>query len=97
MATCRDTFGEPLTYKPVVGSPLSLKGIFHQVSELQIIDSQAELEGSESFVDFKASDLTLEPQRGDMIIASGKFFKVTYPEFDGYARYRIFLREFLPE
>lgn len=97
MTTCRNTFGDEIRYKPVSGPELSLRGIFEETTETQQISSHAELEGAVAFVDFLAKDLTLTPKRGDMVIVGGRFYKVMFPEFDGYSRYRIYLREFLEE
>ncbi len=94
METSRDTFGEPITYQPLVGPPLTMTGIFEEITDFSQLNSSAEIEGAIAMVDFVTKDLSFKPTKRDTIFvnATGKSYKIAKPEFDGWSRHRLYLK-----
>jgi len=95
METCRNTFGTPVLYQPRNGEPLPMTGIFEEASQISDIGVSSELEGFTAIVDFVTRDLAFRPSRADLIVVpkSGKSYKIIKPEFDGWSRHRLYLKE----
>lgn len=92
------TFGDLVTYKPSVGSPFSVRGIFQSGylevdPRLERDTMQAPLASLQPRIDFRRSDLPAEPAEDDIVEIDGVNYSITSKQYDGWAMIRCYLAE----
>lgn len=72
-----------------------VRGIFEEATNVDETDGFVDIENYRAFIDFQASVMPFEPTQDDRItiVRSGKTYLVDRVIFDGYARYRCYLKD----
>ena len=93
MSTCRDTFTTELIYKPIIGAPVPIKGIFDDAYASVVIMDGVPIESRRPRLGIRNLDLTLRPAKGDKCIINGSTYRVVEYEPDGEAGTALFLHK----
>lgn len=81
-AVMRSRLAESITYTPMVGAPVSIKGVFKaEFQEANLLTGSVEETGPR--VGIHLSDLQAPPQHGDQVSIRGVNYKVVQIQADG--------------
>jgi hypothetical protein len=91
MESCKQAFGEEITYTPNGGSPVTLQAIVDM--EFEQVDPQtgAIVSSNQPMIGVKDSDLEDTPAPGDTCTVRGQNYKVIERREDGQAGSRLIL------
>ena len=85
--------GEPVLYRPAVGDPVPLVGIFDAQYVLAQGDAEAGVEAAEPAVFFRLSELPIDPELDDPTLTiGGRDYHVTQRKPDGVGGIVLILR-----
>ena len=87
LAACIAAFGEPATYQPGAGAPISLTGIFNEYATDQMITDSGEMrQVSQPTLGIRVSDLggVPNPCRNEAVIVRGQTWQIAEPVLDGF-------------
>lgn len=79
LGICNTTFGTPVTYTPIVGSAVSINGVFD--------NAYIEVNGVSSLkpvLRIKLADLALSPAKGDLALINAVSYRILSSEADSY-------------
>ncbi len=89
-------FGETVTYRPRVGSPVTITAAFSEEYEEVASDSNLTVVSARPNVLLRLADLALEPVEGDRLDCRGQAWAVEESRTDGTGTSRVFLRKVAP-
>ena len=96
MHRCTHTMGEEIAITLSGGVTETVIAIYEERTNFDETDSLANIENFNAVCDFKSQSLTVAPRRGDIVtvIRTSKQYKVLHVEDDGWARHRVYMKEY---
>ncbi len=94
VAPCVSTFGEPVIYKPAIGAPFPINGVFDNAyKESTMSEYGTEIHTYFPQLGVKLSDFPTPPAQGDQltILSTGKTYAVRDPQPDSHGGARLVL------
>ncbi len=87
IAAIAGVFGEPVTYTPVGGQPLQVRGVFTRayvdVDPVSEAGRPAGIASTRPMLDVQLSQFPQPPAPGDQVVVRGVTYRVGVPEVDG--------------
>ena len=92
----RGTFGEPVVYRPRVGSPVSIVAPFSEEFEEVTPETGVSVVSARPNLLVRLADLAAEPAEGDRLDVRGIAWAVEESRTDGTGTSRVFVRRVSP-
>lgn len=91
LGPCLAVFGDPVTFVPVIGSPIAISGVFDEAYGEVVLDGEVPITSESPVLGVRLSAFVAPPQQGDALVVRNSRYVVREVRPDGHGGAKLML------